>query len=164
MANSKIVATKEQKVNELVEVLKNCKSFLFFEYLGLNAKQSEQLRRDLHNGDAKMYVMKNNIFNRALAAAGITGLEEIAGPCALVVSKTDEVLPFKEINKLMKDCKFIHYKTGYLEGNVIGVDKLSTLANLPSKNDLLSMLCSVLQGSIRNLAYGLKAVADSKQS
>jgi len=163
MANSKIVAEKEQKVHELIEVLKDCKSFLFFEYLGLNAKQSEQLRRDLHNGNAKMYVMKNNIFNRALTAAGIMGIGEISGPCALIISKTDEVLPFKEVHKLMKDCKFIHYKTGYLEGNVIAIDKLETLASLPSKNDLLSMLCSALQGSIRNLAYGLKAVADSKQ-
>jgi len=163
MANSKIVAEKGEKVQELSEVIKGCKSFLFFEYLGLNAKQSEKLRRDLHNGNAKMYVMKNNIFNRALAAAGITGMEEIAGPCALVVSNSDEVLPFKEIHNLMKDCKFVHYKTGYLEGNVISIDKLETLATLPSKNDLLSMLCSVLQGSIRNLAYGLKAVADSKQ-
>jgi len=163
MANSKVVEAKAKQVAEISEVLKNAKSFLFFEYLGLTAKQSSDLRKALHDANAKMYVMKNNIFNRAIAANSIPGFEELNGPCALIVSNGDEVVPFKEIDKLMKDQKFVHYKTGFMEGNIISVDKVTELASLPGKNDLLSMLCSALQGTVRNLAYGLKAVADTKQ-
>jgi large subunit ribosomal protein L10 len=158
-----VIQEKIEKVQELVSQLKEAKSFIIFEYLGLTGKKVSELRRNLHEANAKMYVAKNNIFKRALDECGYSNMSAITGPCALVISKGDEIAPFKEISKLMKEFKFIRYTNGYLDGGVIGIDKLSAVASLPSKNDLLSMLCSVLTASIRNLAYGLKAVADTKQ-
>jgi large subunit ribosomal protein L10 len=157
-----IIQNKANQVSELVEQLKTAKSFLVFEYLGLTGAKTTELRKKLHNAGAKMYVSKNNIFNRAISEAGISGIETLTGPCALIVSHGDEIIAFKEISNLMKDLKFIHYKQGLLDGNIVGIDKLATVASLPGKNDLLSMLCSALQGNLRNLMYGLKAVADTK--
>ncbi|MDR2636403.1 MAG: 50S ribosomal protein L10 [Mycoplasmataceae bacterium] len=159
-----IIENKIQQVEAIVSQLKEAKSFIIFEYLGLTGKKVAELRRNLHNINAKMYVAKNNIFARALKECGHGDeMGEIAGPCALIIAKGDEIVPFKEINTLMKDFKFIHYKNGYLEGSVVGIDKLSTIASLPTRDGLLSMLCSVLQGSIRNLMYGLKAVSNTKE-
>lgn len=157
-----VIQNKANQVSEIVAQLKTAKSFLIFEYQGLTGSKTTELRNILHKANAKMYVSKNNIFNRAIADAGISGIDTLTGPCALIISHGDELVGFKEINKLMKDLKFIHYKQGLLDGNIIGIDKLATVANLPGKNDLLSMLCSALQGNLRNLMYGLKAVADTK--
>ncbi|GMO14100.1 MAG: 50S ribosomal protein L10 [Mycoplasmoidaceae bacterium] len=158
-----VIQEKALKVTEMVSNLKDAKSFLIFEYLGLSAKSAASLRRTLHDHNAKMYIAKNNIFIRALKDAGFSDMSAIKGPCAMIIAKGDEIIPFKEVDKLMKDFKFIHYTNGFLNGSVVGIDKLSTIASLPSRDGLLSMLCSVLTAPIRNFAYGLKSVADSKK-
>jgi large subunit ribosomal protein L10 len=158
-----IIQQKINQVNELASQIKEAKSFIIFEYLGLSGAKVAELRSNLHKINAKMYVAKNNIFTRALKECGFTDIATIEGPCAMIIAKGDEITPFKEINGLMKDFKFIHYKNGFLDGEVVGIDKLLTIANLPNRDGLLSMLCSVLQASVRNFMYGLKAVADTKQ-
>lgn len=157
-----IIAKKEANSSSLSEELKTCKSFLVFEYLGLNAKETTSLRRSLHDANAKMYVAKNNIFNRAMKLAGVDKLGEVSGPNALIVSKGDEVAPFKEINEIVKKHSFIKFKGGILDGQVISADSLSQIASIPGRNGLYSMLLSCLQAPIRNFLYGLKAVSESK--
>jgi large subunit ribosomal protein L10 len=158
-----IIEKKINSVQQIVEQLKSAKSFLIFEYLGLTAKRVSDLRKFLHDINAKMYVSKNNILSRALKECGFSTIADLNGPCAIIIAKGDVVSPFKEIHNLSKDFNFIHYKNGLLEGEIITIDKLSAIASLPSRDGLLSMLCSVLTASIRNLAYGLNAVATTKE-
>ena len=158
-----IIEKKQQEANYLAEELKTAKSFLVFEYLGLSAKKITELRNKLHKSNAKMYVSKNNIFNRALASANISEIKDITGPNAIIISKGDEIAPFKEIHEIMKDHKFIVFKGGIAESNFISSDKLSQIASIPGREGLYSMLLSCLQGSIRNFLYGLKAIESQKQ-
>jgi large subunit ribosomal protein L10 len=157
-----VIQEKETLSKELASNLAKAKSIVLFEYLGLNARELTLLRKKLHAVNAIMYVSKNNIYTRALALAKITGFNDISGPNALLISMGDEIAPFKEINELMKIHKFIKFKNGLLESNIIGADKLATIANIPGRNNLYSMLLSCLQASIRNLAYGIKAVGEHK--
>lgn len=157
-----IILKKETLSKELAEDLKKAKSIILFEYLGLNAKTITALRKKLHAANAKMYVQKNNIFTRALNLAGITGFGEISGPNAMLVSFGDEIVPFKEINEVIKINNFVKFKIGKLSNDIITSNKLATIANIPSREGLLSMLLSCLQASIRNLAYGIKAVGEHK--
>jgi large subunit ribosomal protein L10 len=159
----KVIENKSKQVDELSSEIKLAKSLLIFEYLGITAKKVTELRKQLHASNAKMYINKNNIFNRAIKMAGINGIEELTGPCAIIISKGDEIIAFKEINSLMKEFEYIRYKSGVLDGNIVGIDKLVAIASLPSREGSLSMLCSVLTASIRNFMYGLKAVGETKQ-
>ncbi|MDE6477215.1 MAG: 50S ribosomal protein L10 [Mycoplasmoidaceae bacterium] len=157
-----VIAKKEADSQTLAEELKTSKSFLVFEYLGLNAKDITSLRRNLHKAGAKMYVAKNNIFNRAMKLAGVDKISDIAGPNALIVSQGDEVAPFKEISEIAKKHTFIKFKGGILDNQFIGPDSLSQIASIPGREGLYSMLLSCLQAPIRNFLYGIKAVGESK--
>ncbi|MDR2823509.1 MAG: 50S ribosomal protein L10 [Mycoplasmataceae bacterium] len=158
-----VIQLKDTLSKELAEDLKKAKSVILFEYLGLNARELTNLRRKLHDANAKMYVQKNNIFIRALSLAKIDGFTNVTGPNALLVAFGDEILPFKELHEIIKTHKFVKYKNGVLESNIIPADQLASLAAIPGREGLLSMLLSCLQASIRNLAYGIKAVGEHKQ-
>ena len=108
-----------------------------------------------------MYVAKNNIFNRAFKLANVP-LAELSGPNAIIVAHGDEVIPFKEIHKLMNTYKQVVYKCGIIGNETILPEQLATIANIPSRNGLYSMLLSCLQGPIRNFLYGLKSVGEKK--
>ncbi|MDE7434068.1 MAG: 50S ribosomal protein L10 [Mycoplasmoidaceae bacterium] len=157
-----IIQQKEADSKTLAEEIKNCKSFVVFEYLGLNAKDITSLRRKLHEANAKMYVAKNNIFNRAMQLAGVDKISEISGPNAMIVSNGDEVAPFKEISEIAKSHTFIKFKGGIIDNQLIGPDSLSQIASIPGREGLYSMLLSCLQAPIRNFLYGIKAVGESK--
>ena len=153
-----IIEKKINDVNSLVNDLQKATSVLAFEYHGVDAKAITAMRRALHKANAKMYVAKNNIFNRALKQANFSQFNELAGPNALIVAQGDEIVPFKQIHELMKA-----FKQAAIGSTMIEASQLAELASIPSKEGLFSMLLSCLQGSIRNLAYGLKAVSEHKQ-
>jgi len=158
-----VIQNKVVQVEELSKKIKDAKSFLVFEYLGLNAIQSSELRQKLFKGQAQMIVIKNNILNRALKVLNNPSIPESTGPCAIIISNGDEIIPFKEVYDLSKENDFIKYKFGVLDGSLVDKNKLATIATLPGKDGLLSMLCSVLLAPLRNFMYGLKAVGEGKK-
>ncbi len=158
-----IIQQKINTVEALANDLKTAKAVVAFEYHGANAKDITKVRRALHFAGAKMYVAKNNIFNRALQAANLNQFTTLSGPNALIVAQQDEIIPFKELNELQKTYKSVIFKQGIINGTVVTDDQVKELANIPSREGLLSMLLSCLQAPIRNLAYGIKAVGESKQ-
>jgi large subunit ribosomal protein L10 len=159
----KIIEKKDVAVNELAKDLVNAKSIVMFEYFSLSAKQITALRNLLHKVQAKMYVAKNNIIARAFAKANIAEFKEAIGPNALLIANGDEIAPFRELHKIFKDNKKIIYKFGVLESKVVDANQFATIASLPNRAGLISMLLSCLQAPIRNLAYGLSSISNKKQ-
>ena len=164
MANSQIINLKSNQVNSLVNELKESKSFLFFEYLGIDAKDLTKIRRTLHSSNSKLIIAKNNIFNRALKELNINLEQEINGPCAIIIVKSEESTGFKIINDLIKEKQFIKFRVGMFDNSIVNIESLATIANLPTRNELYSQLLSCLQGSLRNLLYGLVKVSEGKAS
>lgn len=156
------IAIKQEETTELSNLIKNGKSLLVFEYLGINAVELTALRKKLFKSQAKMLVVKNNILSRALKEAQVSQAPELVGPNAIIISKGDEIVPFKEIDELAKKHKFINFKYGLLEGSVVEKKNLSAIANIPGRSGLLSMLLSCLQASITKLACGIKSVGEKK--
>lgn len=158
-----IIQQKSAAVDALVNELKDAKAIVAFEYHGASAKDITALRRNLHNANAKMFVAKNNIYNRAFKIAQLQQFTELSGPNALIVAHGDEIAPFKELHELSKTYQQCIFKQGILNGTVVSADQVAALASIPGREGLLSMLLSCLQAPIRNLAYGLKALSESKQ-
>lgn len=157
-----IIQEKINEVEALVKDFKDAKSILAFEYHTIPAKTITELRCKLHKNNAKMYVAKNNIFNRAFKLANITSFGELSGPNAIIIAHGDEIIPFKEIHKLMDNFKQVVYKNGILDKETILPEQLTQIANIPSRNGLYSMFLSCLQGLIRNFLYGLKSIGEKK--
>jgi len=162
MANEKILNQKKEEVTKLAEKIKNAKLVLLTDYRGINVTDDTQLRRDLRGANATCNVIKNNITRRALKEAGIEGLEEnLVGPTAVIMSDEDYLEASKIIYKFGKDNEFYKIKGGVIEGKVMTAEEIITLAKLPSREALLSMLAGALLANISKVAVALNE--DKKQ-
>ena len=110
-------------------------------------------------------ILKNNITKRALAECNIEGLEDkLTGPTAVIMSTEDYLEPAKAIYKFSKDNDYYKIKGGVIEGKVMTAEEIITLAKLPSKETLLSMLAGALLGNISKLAVALGEVQKQKEN
>ena len=143
-------------------LIKSSKSFIIFEYSGLDAHTITKLRKDLFKANAKLLVLKNNILRRALEKANIKEFGDLVGPNAIAWGTEDELAPLKEVFNLTKDNDFIKIKGSYVEGSFLDEEKTKSIASLPNREGLYSMLLSCLTGPIRGVLYALKAVSETK--
>jgi large subunit ribosomal protein L10 len=165
MANAKILAEKELAVAEVTEKFKASASTIIADYRGLNVAQVTQLRKTLREAGIEFVVLKNSLARRASANAELSALDEyLTGPTAIAFSKDDLVAPAKILTEFAKKNDKLSVKGGVVEGRVVGYDQIKALAELPSRDGLLSMLLSVLQAPVRNFALAVKAVAEKKEA
>ena len=142
------IAEKEKFVDAFAEELKAAKAILVINYLGLTVEEVTNMRKELRDNDVKMKVIKNTYLRRAAAKAGIEGLDDtFVGPTAVIYTdNADDVTePARIVSKYEDDFDVIEIKGG-----------------IPGREGLLSMLVSVLQAPVRDFAYAVKAVAESK--
>ena len=159
------IAEKEKFVDAFAEDLKAAKAILVINYLGLTVEEVTNMRKELRDNGVKMKVVKNTYLRRAAAKAGIEGLEDtFVGPTAVVYTdNADDITePARIVSKYENDFDVIDIKGGVLEGKVTSKEDIKALAAIPGREGLLSMLVSVLQAPVRNVAYAINAVADSK--
>ena len=165
MANEKIINQKKEEVKKLAEEMKTAKLVLLTEYRGITVDADTQLRRNLRKDNTKYRIIKNNITRRALAEAGIEGLDDqLVGPVAVVMNDEDYLEPAKVIYNFTKENDFYKIKGGVIDGKVMTPEEIITLAKLPSRETLLSMLAGALLGNISKLAVGLDQVRLQKES
>ena len=164
MASEKILNQKKEEVSKLAEEMKEAKIILLVDYRGINVSDVTNLRNDIRNVNAKYSVIKNNITRRALAECGIEGLEDkLVGPTAVIMSDEDYLGPAKAIYKFSKDNDYYKIKGGVIEGKVMTAEEIITLAKLPSRETLLSMLAGALLGNISKVAVALDQVRIKKE-
>jgi len=164
LANAKIIQEKQQAVDEIASKLQGSVTTVVADYRGLNVAQVTELRKQLREAGIDFQVLKNTLVRRATASANLTELDEIlTGPTAVAFSATDAVAPAKILNDFAKKNDALKVKGGVVEGKVVGIDQIKALADLPSREGLLSMLLSVLQAPMRNFALAVKAVAEQKE-
>lgn len=164
MANPKIIAKKEAKVDEVAKILKDSQLILLANYRGINVAQDTELRREVRNAGGEYRIVKNNILKRAFVKSGIKGLEEhFEGPTALITASEDYLAPSKAIYKFAKDNKFYELKAGIVEGEVKTSEEILIIAQLPSREELLAKLAGVLLANISKLAVALDAVKEKKE-
>ncbi|WP_079914993.1 50S ribosomal protein L10 [Paenibacillus sp. 32352] len=161
MANAKILEQKSQQVAEVTEKLKGSSCTIVADYRGLNVAQVTELRKQLREAGIEFQVLKNTLARRATASAELSELNEyLTGPTAIAFSKDDIVAPAKILTAFAKKYEHLNVKAGVVEGKVVDVNQIKALAELPSREGLLSMLLSVLQAPVRNFALAVKAVAE----
>lgn len=171
--------TKEQKrtiLRELGDKVAKAKSVVFAKYSGLTVKENEDLRNKLRAEDSEYYVAKKTLFNLAFKDKAIEGLDikKLDGQVAAVFGYTDEVAPAKIVDQFKKDKEGkIEFVGGILENKFIDAAGISSLAKLPSKQELyakivgsinapVSGFVNVLAGNLRNFVQVLKAVSEKK--
>lgn len=161
---SKAIENKQVQVQEITEKFQNASSVVVVDYRGLNVTQVTELRKQLREAGVEFKVYKNTLTRRATEAAGLEGINDVlVGPNAIAFSNEDVIAPAKIINEFAKKNDALEIKAGIIEGTVSSVEDVKALAELPSREGLLSMLLSVLQAPVRNFALATKAVAEQKE-
>ena len=160
MPNAKVLSEKQAIVAELTEKLQNAASGVLVDYKGITVAEDTALRAEMRKNGVEYAVVKNTLTRFAVKNAGLEELSSVLeGTTSLAISAEDPVAPARIINdfaKKMNGEKFT-IKAGFVDGKVIGVDEVKALADLPSKEVLLSMLLSAMQGPVRGLAVSLDA-------
>ena len=165
MASQKAINKKIEEVNALAEKIKKAKLVLLTDYKGINVADVTGIRAKLRGLDTEYKVIKNNITRRALQACDITDLEDtLEGTTAVVLGYEDYLEPLKVIYNYSKDNEFYKIKGGIIDGKVVSVEELLTLAKLPSRETLIAQLAGALLGNISKLAVALNEVSKKKEA
>jgi large subunit ribosomal protein L10 len=155
---------KQQTVADIASKLRDSKSTVLVNYRGLNVSQVTELRKQLRESGVEFKVYKNTMARRATQETEMTELDEhLVGPTAIAFSVEDVIAPAKIIADFAKKNEALEIKAGIVEGRVVDISEIKALADLPSREGLLSMLLSVLQAPMRDFALATKAVAEQKE-
>ena len=154
MANQKIIAKKQETVNEITNKVKESSSTVLFEYHGLTVNETMELRRKLKESGSEYKVYKNTLVKRALDSLNIDMDSELNGPKAIAFG-TDAVAPIKVLSDFAKDHPALVVKIGYVDGQIADTNMLKQLASIPSREGLLTMLASGLMGVVKDLSICL---------
>lgn len=155
---------KQQVVSDIATKLRDSLSTIVVDYRGLDVAQVTELRKQLREAGVEFKVYKNTLARRATQETNLTELDEfLVGPTAIAFSPDDVISPAKILHKFAKENDSLEIKAGLIEGKLVGLDAIKEVADLPSREGLLSMLLSVLQAPMRNFALVTKAVAEQKE-
>ena len=164
MASEKSINLKKEQVSNLAEKMKKAKLILLADYRGINVSDVTGIRNELRNINAEYKVIKNNITKRALEECKLEGLDEqLEGPTAVIMTEEDYLEPTKVIYNFTKSNDYYKIKGGFIDGKLMTAEEIITLAKLPSKQELLSMLAGGLLANISKLAIALDQVRVQKE-
>lgn len=155
MANQANVAA----VEEITARFKEADTIMVTEYRGLSVSAMTELRRTL-GADVTYSVAKNTLVKRAAAEAGVEGLDDLfVGPTAIAFVKGEAVDAAKAFKKFGKDHKDLVVKGGIMDGDVLTVDQFDKIADLESREVLLSKLAGAMMGNLTKAAQLFNAPA-----
>jgi len=148
---------KEQLVVELREKLVGAKALYYTDFTGLNVKRMTELRRRLRKQGVEYVVIKNTLALRAVNESGLVG-ERLKGPTGLVVAK-DPVAAAKVLSDFAKDNdKRPAVKGGLFDGKSVNAAQVAKLANMPSREQMLSQLGGYMQAPMTQFATAMNSL------
>ena len=154
MANQKILDKKQEIIDEIADKTKNAEATVLFEYQGLTAEETNELRRKLKESDSEFKIYKNTLVKRAFETLKIDLNDDLKGPKAMAFGN-DPVAPVKVLYEFAKKHPSLIVKVGLIDGEKTDEAKLSELSKLPSREGLLTMLASGLIYPLKNLSICL---------
>ena len=160
MAN---VELKQPIVDEIKAQLDGAKSVVVVDYRGISVADVTELRKQCREANVVYKVFKNTMVKRAVEGTEFEGITaDLEGTNAFVISKEDATAPARIIANFSKKNKVCKLKSGVVEGTYYDVEGIKAIAQIPSREVLLSRLLGSLQSPITNLARVINQVAEQK--
>jgi large subunit ribosomal protein L10 len=152
-------ARKTEQVEKLSKDLSNVSHMVVATYTRLTVAQDYELRKALRGVGAKYQVVKNTLAERAAKGTKVEGaLKDLAGVTSIAYTTGDPVAMAKALTKVAKDAPEFTFKVGVVEGRVISVKEIESLATMPSKEELMSKLLFLINAPAQRLATAINAV------
>jgi len=152
--------TKQNDLNALTASLAASKSAMVVSFKGVSVAKDQEFRNSIREAGAKYEVVKNTLARIAVKGTDFEqASDHFKGVTAIAWTENDPVVLTKAISKFMKDNADIYtFKTGVVDGNLVDLEKLTTIANLPSKEELISKLLFVLNAQAQRIVTVINAV------
>lgn len=155
------IELKKPVVEEISASIKDAQSVVLVDYRGLTVEQDTQLRKQLREAGVTYKVYKNTMMNFAFKGTDCEALiPYLEGPSAMALSTTDATAPARVINNFAKTAPVLEIKGGIVEGIAYDAKGIGEIANIPSREVLLSRLLGSMQSPITNFARVIKQIAE----
>lgn len=157
------VEQKQVIVNEIKEKLEKATSAVLVDARGLTVEQDTKLRKQLREAGVDYKVYKNTMMNFAVQGTQFEGLKDyFEGPSAIAVCYDDPTVAAAIINKFMKEAKALEFKAGVIEGTCYDAKGMAAVADIPSREVLLSRLLGSFKSPMGSFARVIKAIAEKQ--
>ncbi|MEA4815535.1 MAG: 50S ribosomal protein L10 [Lachnospiraceae bacterium] len=157
------IEKKQLVVNELKEKLEKAESVVLVDGRGLTVEQDTALRKKLREGGVDYKVYKNTMISFAIKDTRFEGLSQyLGGPTTVAISYDESTKAASILNAEAKTLKTLEFKAGVVEGVVYDAEGIQALANIPSREVLLSKLLGSFKSPMSAFARVIQAIADKK--
>ena len=163
MPSAAILEQKKQIVADVAEKIKGAVAGVIVDYRGITVEEDTKLRKELREAGVDYFVIKNTLLGRAADEAGLSDIKSVLeGTTAIALSNEDHIAAARILNTFAEGKDYFEIKSGFIDGEVITVEKVKHLAKLPTKEGLIAKALGSLKAPISNLVYALNAIKDKK--
>jgi large subunit ribosomal protein L10 len=150
---------KQQDLDKLKMELAKVSTVILTTFQGITVEQDTKLRRAVQAAGGKYQVVKNTLAERAGTGTPAEGvLKNLKGTHSIAYTQTDPVALAKALTKVAKDVPAFQFKSGVVEGRVISISEIKQLADMPSKEELISKIMFLLNAPAQRIATALNAL------
>ena len=165
MPSEKVLENKKAMVKQLTERLQNAQAGVLADYRGLTVEQDTQLRKQLREAGVVYKVYKNTMINFAIEGTEFEGLKPcLEGPTGLAICKTDATAAARILANFAKTAPALELTGGVVEGTFYDAAGIAVIANIPSREVLISKFLGSIQSPIANFARVIKQIAEQKEA
>ncbi len=150
---------KQADLDKLKSELAKVSTVILTTFQGIKVDEDTKLRRAVQAAGGKYRVVKNTLAERAGAGTPAENLlRNLRGTNSIAYTETDPVALAKAITKIAKDVPAFQFKAGVVEGRVVSIADIKQLANLPSRDELISKIMFLLNAPAQRIAVALNAL------
>ena len=163
MPSNKILEEKKQVVESLAAKLQTAAAGVLVKYEGIKVSEDTELRNALRKAGVEYTVMKNTLTGKACDIAGYGEMKQyLSGMTAIAISQDDPLAPAKIMKEYADKINSFEIKAGFVDGGVIDLAGVESLAATPSKEVLVAKMMGSLMSSLYGFAYVLQAKIDKE--
>ena len=161
MASEKILKQKQTVIDEIKGHVDSASTIVLFDYRGITDSESKELRRKLRETNSDYKVYKNTMVRFAIQGTQFEGLDPyLEGPSAFAFSYEDATAGAGILSKAAKDLKVLEFKAGVVEGITYDAEGMKAIAEIPSRDVLLSKLLGSFKSPVSSFARVIKQIAE----
>ena len=161
MPNAAVLEKKQQQVAAIAEKISAAVTGVIVDYKGINVADDTALRKELREAGVDYFVVKNTLLGRAIAGTDLEEMNSVLeGTTAIALSNEDYTAAARILCKFADSHDNFKVKSGFLDGKVVDVATIESLAKLPTKEVLLATVCSAFQAPIAAFARAVQAIVD----
>src|SRR3974390_3080206 len=149
---------KQQDLDKLKTELAKVSTVILTTFQGITVEDDTKLRRAVQAAGGKYQVVKNTLAELAGTGTPAEGvLKNLKGTHSIAYTQTDPVALAKALTKIAKDVPAFQFKSGVVQGKVISIAEIKQLAEMPSKEELISKIMFLLNAPAQRIATALNA-------